>query len=63
MIKYIGDGWLHGVPARDLTDEEVAVYGKKRLLDSGWYKEVKNHTEKEEVKNGNQSITKNTVGR
>lgn len=61
MLKYIGDGWLDGVPARDLSDEEVVLYGKKRLLETGWYKEVKDHTEKEEAKNGNQSIKKNTV--
>lgn len=33
MLRYIGNGnWLPGVPARDLTDAEVALYGGKRLL-------------------------------
>ena len=40
MLIYIGNGdWLADVPARDLTKEEVEQYGKKRLLDSGLYKE------------------------
>jgi hypothetical protein len=38
MLKYSGDGFLVGVPARDLTDEEVkAAGGEKRLLASGLY--------------------------
>ena len=53
-LKYIiNSGSLPGIPARDLTDEEVAKFGKKFLLKSGLYedqvkpdpkgKEVKNH--------------------
>ncbi len=41
MLKYIGDGWLDGVPARDLSDEEVKQFGKKRLIESGLYIEIK----------------------
>ena len=42
MLKYIGNGsFLAGVPARDLSVAEVKQYGKKRLLDSGLYVEVK----------------------
>ena len=58
MLNYVGDGWIDGVPARDLRDEEVQVYGKKRLLDSGLYVEVKskivvvNQEVKSEVKDG-----------
>ena len=57
MLKYIGDGWLDGIPARDLTDEEVIQYGKKRLIDSGLYIEIKPKKEiikdiKSEVKDG-----------
>jgi len=27
-LRYIGDGtYIHGVPARDLTEEEAALYG------------------------------------
>ena len=40
-MKYIGNGFIVGVPARDLTDEEVMQYGRRRLLDSGLYTEVK----------------------
>jgi hypothetical protein len=41
MLKYLGGGFIRGVPARNLTDEEVKKYGKARLLKSGLYKEVK----------------------
>lgn len=37
-LKYVGDGFLAGVPARDLTDEEAAQYGgEKALVASGLY--------------------------
>ena len=36
-MKYIGGGFLQGVPARDLTEDEVRKYGKSRLLQSGLY--------------------------
>jgi hypothetical protein len=27
-LRYVGDGaYIHGVPARDLTDEEAATFG------------------------------------
>lgn len=36
---YIGNGkYLRGVPARDLTAEEVRLFGKQRLIDSKLYK-------------------------
>jgi hypothetical protein len=39
-LIYIGKGWLPGVPARDLTADEVKIYGgKETLLASGNYKE------------------------
>jgi len=58
MLKWAGvNGWIDGVPARDLTDEEVKKYGLKRLLDSGLYIKV---IEKSEVKNGNQGTTQNS---
>ena len=41
MLKYIGTSFIVGIPARDLTDEEVSRLNKKRLLDSGLYKEVR----------------------
>ena len=38
MLKYNGDGFVAGVPARDLTDEEVeGLGGVERLLASGLY--------------------------
>jgi len=37
MYKFTGNGWIHGVPARDLTDEEAKFYGIKQLLESGLY--------------------------
>lgn len=39
-LIYIGTSWLPGVPARDLTADEVKNYGGKEiLLASGNYKE------------------------
>lgn len=40
-LKYIGSGgFVVGVPARDLTDDEVKLFGKARLLASGLYAEI-----------------------
>jgi hypothetical protein len=40
MFEYIGNGkFVRGIPARDLTDEEVKRHGKKRLLKTGLYKQ------------------------
>jgi hypothetical protein len=39
MLIYAGGGVLVGVPARNLTDEEVKEYGRERLIESGLYKE------------------------
>jgi len=59
MLKWAGaNGWIDGVPARDLSDDEVKKYGMKRLLDSGLYIKV---IEKSEVDNGYQSVKKNIV--
>ena len=41
MLKYQRKGFLPGVPARDLLDEEIRQWGKKRLIDSGLYVEVR----------------------
>lgn len=38
-LIYVGAAWLPGVPARDLTAEEVEQHGHKRLLTSGLYVE------------------------
>lgn len=37
MLKYKGGGFLRGVPARDLKDDEVARYGYSYLVRSGLY--------------------------
>ena len=49
MLKYVGKGnYLIGVPARDLSDEEVEKLGldKKVLIKSGLYIEEKPKVEK-----------------
>lgn len=39
-LRYIGDGTsLPGIPARDLTAEETAQFGRKILLATGLYAE------------------------
>ena len=42
MMKYIGQGaFMVGIPARDLTDEEVEKYGgEKALLETGLYEKA-----------------------
>lgn len=40
MLRYTGSGFLPGVPARDLTEDEVKQYGRARLLRTGLYSEV-----------------------
>lgn len=59
MLKFIGNNaHLDNIPARDLNDEEVIKYGKKKLLESGLYVEVKTkNIEKDEVNYGHKSIT------
>ena len=40
VLIYIGKGFLPGIPARDLSEEDVKQYGgKKLLLDTGLYAE------------------------
>lgn len=41
MLKYRGGGFIRGVPARDLKDDEVAKFGIHYLLRSGLYEVVK----------------------
>ena len=40
-MKYLGGAAIIGVPARDLSAEEVAQYGEKMLLASGLYRKVR----------------------
>ena len=55
MLKYIGNGFLPGIPARDLKDDEVKKYGGvKFLLSTGLYAQpIKVKKKKLEVKEGN----------
>jgi len=46
MLKYIGRGFLRGVPARDLKDDEVTRYGYSYLVRSGLYVPEKRESEK-----------------
>jgi len=56
MLKYNGGGFggsIPNIPARDLTDEEVLMFGKELLLLCGLYEEPQEadiHVEKAYVK-------------
>jgi hypothetical protein len=53
MLKYIGNGFLAGVPARDLTEEETERYGgKKALVGSGLYEEIHAQPKRKAVQRG-----------
>jgi hypothetical protein len=45
-MKYKGNGFLQGVPARDLTEQEARTYGVDRLLKSGLYELVEKEYKK-----------------
>ena len=48
-LKYVGKHWIKGIPARDLTSDEVKKYGgMKKLIATGLYKKI----ELEEFENG-----------
>jgi hypothetical protein len=40
MWKYIGNGFLPPLPARDLTDQEAKGYGLEKVKKSNLYKHV-----------------------
>ena len=47
-LKYVGSGFLPGVPAKDLTPEQVELYGgEKTLIASGLYEREKKSVEPE----------------
>ena len=46
MFRYLGKGFLPGIPARDLTEDEAKQYGIKRIKTCGLYKLVKEHDSK-----------------
>ena len=60
-MKYIGNGFLRGIPARDLTAAEVKKFGKERLLQSGLYAEVKAKKKKAENKLGKHKMENKTI--
>jgi hypothetical protein len=42
MLKYIGNGFIVGIPARDLKQKEIKKYGgEKFLLETGLYAKPK----------------------
>ena len=49
MYKYTGAGFIPGVPARDLTDEEAQEYG---VTDSPLYEKQAAKKSAKEVKDG-----------
>ncbi len=40
-MRYLGGGFLVGVPSRDLTEEEARIYGESWLVASGLYKKIR----------------------
>ena len=38
-LKYLGGGFLPGVPSRDLSSEEANRFGVERLIASGLYED------------------------
>jgi len=50
MLKYIGNGFLPGIPPRDLADDEVKKFGgEKFLLSTGLYAKPKKEKKKIEI--------------
>ncbi len=62
MLKYIGNGFLPGIPARDLNDDEVKkLGGVKFLLNTGLYAKPRKKKEvKIVVEEGNNGRIKGT---
>lgn len=56
MLKYIGKGFIPGIPARDLNEDEVKKYGGiKYLLATGLFAKPEKKIEieiKEEIEEG-----------
>jgi hypothetical protein len=51
MLKYVGKSFIPGIPARDLTDEEVKQYGgETKLVATGLYKKARKNNPKETEK-------------
>ena len=41
MYKYVGSGFVAGIPARDLTDEEAEKIGIEKIMATGLYEAPK----------------------
>lgn len=56
MLKYIGNRFIPGIPARDLTDDEVEKHGgEKKLVATGLYKKARKTNPKETVRQAEES--------
>ena len=42
-LKWNGKGFVPNIPARDLTDDEVKLYGEAALLQTGIYEKPAEH--------------------
>ena len=36
-LRWLGQAWIGGIPARDLSAEEAERYGYEQLIESGLY--------------------------
>lgn len=57
-MKYIGTGFIHPFPARDLTDEEVNEFGEEALLATGLYEKESTEKPKSSRKSAHADIEK-----
>lgn len=63
-LVYVGDGFLPGVPARNLTDDEVTAYGgAEALIASGLYEEEQESVQAAAAKPGKSGKTEVSDGR
>ena len=61
--RYVGTGqFIPGVPARDLSDEEVERFGEALLLASGLYERTENLEETEGTRKPGRTRDRDTGG-
>jgi len=41
MYRYLGNGFIHKIPARDLSEEEARKYGLRRIKQSNLYVHIR----------------------
>lgn len=57
MLKYNGRGFLHGIPARDLTPKEAEKYGGvDALVQSGLYEIIESKPKKQQPPQTRQEV-------